>query len=271
MAEVYWIHLPEHTDMFSEGYIGVTRNNAKERFKSHINAANLNKKKHLKISYAIKKYGAENLIVETLVICSDEYALDLEIKLRPTSEIGWNLAPGGSKPPVRVGPMGPEFSARLSERNRGIPKSEETKRKISETLTGTTLPQEVKNRISEAHKLKIAKDGVNANSIRAMREGTLKNRRNVVPETSFWINFRKNSTKLLTVTLADQAYNYFIEKDKLVTAKDVTTFIGLDDSWGNVTHMRTLLQYFSSGWNPSEDICWLTDFNKEAVYAPQSA
>jgi len=23
---VYWIHLPEHTDMFTEGYIGVSKN-----------------------------------------------------------------------------------------------------------------------------------------------------------------------------------------------------------------------------------------------------
>lgn len=271
MAEVYWIHLPEHTDMFTQGYIGVTSKTAEERFKSHINAANLNKKKHLKISYAIKKYGAENLIVETLVICSDDYALDLELKLRPTSNIGWNLAPGGSKPPVRKGPMNAEFSRKISERTKGVPKSEETKRKISETLTGTKLPQEVKERISEAHKLKIAKDGVNENSIKAMREGYLRNRSGVTPTESFWVGFRKNSNKFTTVSIADKAYAHFVEKDSLVTAKDVVKFIGLEESWGNITHMRTLLQYFTSGWNPCEDIFWLNDFNKEAEYAPQSA
>ena len=38
MAVVYWIHLPEHTDMFSEGYIGVTEN-IKRRYYEHLKLA----------------------------------------------------------------------------------------------------------------------------------------------------------------------------------------------------------------------------------------
>lgn len=31
-ACVYWVRLPEHTDMFSEGYVGVTRKGLDERY-----------------------------------------------------------------------------------------------------------------------------------------------------------------------------------------------------------------------------------------------
>ena len=35
MAFVYWIHLPEHTDIFTEGYVGFTKLTPHERFKTH--------------------------------------------------------------------------------------------------------------------------------------------------------------------------------------------------------------------------------------------
>lgn len=97
MAEVYWLRLPEHTDMFSEGYIGVTRNDAKSRFRGHVQSSKLNKGKNYRMTNVIKKYGKESLVVETLVICDEDYAYDLEAKLRPTTHIGWNVAIGGAK------------------------------------------------------------------------------------------------------------------------------------------------------------------------------
>jgi len=95
MAEVYWIHLPEHTDMFTEGYIGMTTKTTKLRFQGHRNAARRTPRKNRsRIQNAIIKYQ-DILVVETLVICSREYALDLEYKLRPSPKIGWNLRMGG--------------------------------------------------------------------------------------------------------------------------------------------------------------------------------
>jgi hypothetical protein len=267
MAEVYWIHLPEHTDMFSEGYIGVTSKTAKERFKSHINAANLNKKKHLKISYAIKKYGAENLIVQTLVICSDEYALDLELKLRPTKEIGWNLAPGGSKPPLRVGPMGPEFSARLSERNRGVLKSEETKRKISETLTGTTLPQEVKDKISASHKLKTL-DQRNTNSLQAIKDANRRKRMSVTVVPRFWKSYPKAAVHYTTLMpVMDLVCDLYYSREEDISANEIIKHFNLSD--GSLSFISKAMQKFRGGWNPSEDPFWILEFkNKEANDAP---
>jgi len=83
--------------MFSEGYIGVTRNDAKSRFRGHVQSSKLIKGKNYRMTNVIKKYGKESLLVETLVICDEDYAYDLEAKLRPTTHIGWNVAIGGSK------------------------------------------------------------------------------------------------------------------------------------------------------------------------------
>jgi len=35
MAVVYWIHLPEHTDIASQGYVGVSNTTASKRFTHH--------------------------------------------------------------------------------------------------------------------------------------------------------------------------------------------------------------------------------------------
>lgn len=130
MAEVYWIHLPEHTDMFSEGYIGVTRNTAKSRFRGHVQSSKLTKGKNYYMTNVIKKYGKESLVVETLVICEEDYAYEVEAKLRPTTHIGWNVAIGGAK----------------SGNYGGYKLSEETRTKMSESRSGITPhPNSLKN------------------------------------------------------------------------------------------------------------------------------
>lgn len=97
MAEVYWIHLPEHTDMFSEGYIGFTSKTAKERFKGHMFDSVSSRSGCEVLKRAIRKYG-ERLIISTICICSNDYGLYLERSLRPTPHIGWNIAVGGGAP-----------------------------------------------------------------------------------------------------------------------------------------------------------------------------
>lgn len=187
MAEVYWIRLPEHTDILTQGYIGVTTKTAQERFTSHVNASKLNKKHHLKISYAIRKYGAENLVVQTLVICDDDYSLVLEEKLRPCKEIGWNLAKGGSKPPPREGKMSADFCKAISERTKGVAKSEETKRKISETLTGHSYAtSESKEKAKETFRRNFTDKGKKRKSppVETMLSTANKVRKEVTPPTN---------------------------------------------------------------------------------------
>jgi hypothetical protein len=90
---VYWIHLEEHTDMFSQGYIGVS-NNTKKRWYDHSNKPCNN---HLK--NAIDKYGWNNLIKEVILVAEKTYCLIIEAKLRAEDKIGWNVTKGGGNPP----------------------------------------------------------------------------------------------------------------------------------------------------------------------------
>jgi hypothetical protein len=80
--------------MFSQGYIGVSKN-TKTRFERH---SKYSDNQHLKA--AIKKYGWDNLIKQIVLIGEEKYCYDLETKIRPTKQIGWNIAEGGKKPPM---------------------------------------------------------------------------------------------------------------------------------------------------------------------------
>lgn len=96
-TSVYWIHHPDHTDMFSQGYIGVS-NSAKRRFVEH---ARSKANRHLR--FAIDKHGWDNLVKKEILIAEEAYCLDIERKLRPMDGIGWNLVMGGGKPPPSYG------------------------------------------------------------------------------------------------------------------------------------------------------------------------
>lgn len=138
MACVYWIHLPEHTDMFSEGYVGVTTKTAEHRFAEHVKASNSKRRKNYTICNAIRKHGPDAFIVDTLIIASEDYCYLMESRLRPKKAIGYNIAEGGTKPPSGGGREWSEESrkkAACSAKNRP-PMSEETRRKQSKAHTG---------------------------------------------------------------------------------------------------------------------------------------
>lgn len=99
-CSVYWIHTKNHSDLMSEGYIGVARD-ANKRWKyGHYWAQKNNRHDNSKLSNAIKKHGWENLVKEILVVSSEEYCYELEEKLRLKENTGWNLCVGGKKPPI---------------------------------------------------------------------------------------------------------------------------------------------------------------------------
>ena len=89
---IYWIKHPDHSDMFTEGYIGIT-NDFAQRMRKHkskiTNAHLLN---------AINKYGWDVLVKNVILIANVDYCLEIEQKLRPKKDIGWNIAVGGGKP-----------------------------------------------------------------------------------------------------------------------------------------------------------------------------
>lgn len=91
---VYWYHLEIHNDPFNEGYIGVT-NDINRRNLEHLNNIG---KIHNHFYNALQHYGKENVILTILQEgLTAQEAYDKEYLYRPTSNIGWNTAPGGSE------------------------------------------------------------------------------------------------------------------------------------------------------------------------------
>lgn len=93
MAVVYWVHLPEHTDMFSQGYIGVTPN-LKKRIREH--------------KHKFKDLW-DRIVIKTVLIADLAYCYMIESKLRPTKNIGWNKAIGGYRNNTMVGQENPNY------------------------------------------------------------------------------------------------------------------------------------------------------------------
>ena len=87
---VYWIRLAEHSDVSTQGYVGITKN-LKERIRGH----KKNRRKTV-LTSAAKKYSWDNLIVEVIYSeLSLQEALSTEETLRPDQRIGWNCQRGG--------------------------------------------------------------------------------------------------------------------------------------------------------------------------------
>jgi predicted GIY-YIG superfamily endonuclease/ribosomal protein L37AE/L43A len=139
---VYWIRHKDHTDMFSQGYIGISKD-AEKRFNQHFKRT---QNRHLK--FAINKYGWDNLVKQQLIIAEKDYCLNLERKLRPTDDIGWNCVSGGGLPPLAKKGMGLGRKAW----NKGLAWSNEYKEKVSAGVAKLWENPEYRKAMSDAHK-----------------------------------------------------------------------------------------------------------------------
>jgi group I intron endonuclease len=139
---VYWIRHKDHTDMFNQGYIGVSKNPDRRWLEHGKRSPNLYLKN------AIKKYGWDNLIKEVILIGEETYCYDLEAKIRSTKQTGWNIAEGGAKPPSMLGLRGAQTSMF------GKKHSKETREKMKGRVSpnkGKTLNAETKEKLRQAH------------------------------------------------------------------------------------------------------------------------
>lgn len=98
-AVVYWLHLKDDTDVFTQGYVGVTTRLIDIRFKEHCskfyNAYNPYNPLHL----AFAKHGLESIVKTRLCVCDEKQAYELERILRPFEYMGWNTVQGGKLSP----------------------------------------------------------------------------------------------------------------------------------------------------------------------------
>ena len=98
---VYWIHKPSHTDIYADGYIGVTRNSARQRWTEHL-ALTRNNRKNNRLYDILKE--EDSLLFDVIAVGETrEYCEHIEHSLRPTPYIGWNTAPGGKDGYTQVG------------------------------------------------------------------------------------------------------------------------------------------------------------------------
>lgn len=154
---LYWIHLPEHTDPRTSGYVGVSIRGAANRFKSHMKRVRSGS--NLLVHNAIRKHS-ESIRVSTLLKADPEFCLLAEALLRPTPNMDgtWNLNAGGEK--TR---LGAKLSEEQLERVRGKYSGEknpfygkthtdETRLKISEARTGSKASVEVREKMSATRK-----------------------------------------------------------------------------------------------------------------------
>jgi len=117
-------------------YIGQTAKSLNKRIDEHVRCA-LNNRDAYYFHNAIRKYGKENFVWETIAKCNSQEELNkAEIKMiekHNTFENGYNLNLGGHG-------------------NNGFKHSEKTKKQISESHMGKTLSEESKIKMSKAKK-----------------------------------------------------------------------------------------------------------------------
>jgi len=227
MAELYWIHLPEHKDMFSEGYIGITKHTAKQRFRGHYKAAHHKQRNtNCPIYNAIRKYG-DSLIVETVVISDIDYVLDLEEKIRPDVKIGWNVKSGGA--------IGNYVGTKHSE-------SSIAKMKLDRKALWDTPEFYRKRKVQIVSKSKPDYGYLNS-------DGSPKR---------FWPKKTAPSINLSLWENIPHLWNEYVKDPYLImpeVPKLLPQYPENSQQW-----IRKILQYFRSGWNPMLDKRYLEDF-----------
>ena len=97
-AAIYWLRHKNHTNLFTEGYVGVSCN-VKERLRHHFKNAIGGYHSDKSLSKAIVKYEKDNIEQEIVLIADEKYCYEIEAKLRPKAFIGWNMREGGYHTP----------------------------------------------------------------------------------------------------------------------------------------------------------------------------
>lgn len=264
LAEVYWIRKQSHTDMFSEGYVGVTSRTAQERYQEHVYAAQCRKGKKSVIHKAIIALGKDNLVVQTICICTEEYAYWLENKLRPEQRIGWNVSIGGEKPPGV----------------KGLPVSEETRKKLSEAHKGRKMHPNSRVALDKANKGRKLSDEQKAAISKFQRENSHKFQTEKKRQATIAMNIARRGEKRsdevkerLKQSHKDRGYWNLPKSNRDVWAMaDVfyEDFLTGMRAWSickkhglSPYALESILKHFNNGWIPLEDDHWLSNFKKE--------
>jgi group I intron endonuclease len=240
----YWIHLPEHTDICCEGYVGVTVKSADKRFKEHKYCSK--RGSNLPIHRAIRKYG-DDLVIDTVFEGTFSECLEKEKCLRPLANIGYNVCVGGEV--TRLGIQHTEETkSEMSATRRGRKSSPETVKKIRKALTGKIRSDEARANISSAAKTRRVTEGVlntREKGVKAMREACL--------ALKPWEHSRAVIGNWM---IADDIHT-FISNHSDCSYADVARHFNV------VKHqIIAIVKKIKTGWNPTTDDDWLNFRNK---------
>ena len=148
---VYWIRKIEHTNIYTEGYVGVSTN-VERRWREHITEARVNRHPNSFLGNVINKHYPDNLIFEIVYLSNEDNCYNYEEMLRPETNRGWNLRSGGP-----VGKMSEEGRKAMSARTLGkkLTEKEKERRRYNRyiKLNGFITKQEYKKLIQINNKV----------------------------------------------------------------------------------------------------------------------
>lgn len=216
--------------MFSEGYIGFTSADSSKRWCEHVFDSGRNSQ--YPIHRAIRKYGKD---LEFKVICigSAEYCLEIERKLRPSRNIGWNVCVGGGAPGLgRI--LTAEHRAAVSRAQKGRIRTAEERLKVSLASTGRFPSAEIRAKLSASAKAKVFKPEHKKNISMAKRG---------IPSTNgAWMHPRADHGKWRLAGQFHDLYKYGFGRIPS------STMLGY-----NGDAFKQIVKRIQSGWNPWED------------------
>ena len=139
-------------------YIGSTKN-FDDRHTKHFGFLRRNKHHNIHLQRAWNRYGEDNFIFESLIICDVDSLLLFEQLFIDSLNPQYNIAKiAGRNSPTLGKHLSDEHKLKISSGSKGHKKSEETKKKMSESLKGNkrwlgkTIPIETRQKISSANR-----------------------------------------------------------------------------------------------------------------------
>lgn len=245
LARVYWIHLASQADVLTQGYVGFTVMKVSERWQRH-RYDGLRRNIDNVFYRALRKYGADAMIIDTIFEGTADDALMMEHSLRPKRNIGWNIGPGGKAPGL------------------GLKHSAATKHAVSVAQKGRVRTPEERKRTSESQIGRVPTEIARVNmSVAAKRR---------VTEKGFSDTHRKNiSTAKKGVSTGNAPWEHNCADSGIWrSASEVFDRVSFGQSVRSIERdlgvrqgrLLSMMQHIKAGWIPRDDpkyLEWLND------------